>query len=197
MGKKTKRKTKRKTKTRKQSTKINTLLGVGKDGCIIESISCEEYSKKNGYVAKVLFHGKSMIPELHSTLEELDPKNERFNRYYFPNQENCIKDKNYASDIEKCSKQGLLEGEPQILFQKKLDPLLSLTRQQYRFLRDSLQILHDHNISHGDLPDNIMIHPVTKMPIIIDWEEAKVNADTIDKEIDRTAFLYHFKVAKN
>jgi thiamine kinase-like enzyme len=126
----------------------------------------------------------------------LDPNNDRFNRYYFPNQESCIKEKNYANDIEKCSKHGPLEGEPQILFQKKLDPLLSVTRQQYRFLRDSLQILHDNNISHGDLPGNVMLDPNNNMPVIIDWENAKLNADNIDKQIDTTAFLNYFKVKK-
>lgn len=63
-------------------------------------------------------------------------------------------------------------------------------------MRDSIDILHDKNISHGDLPNNVMLHPYIGMPVIIDWEEAKVNADSLDKEIDRIAFLNHFKITK-
>ena len=71
-----------------------------------------------------------------------------------------------------------------------------MTKSQYRYLRESLEILHKNNISHGDLPTNVMIDSNTNMPVIIDWEEAKMNADKIDKQIDMNAFLYNYKVEK-
>ena len=83
---------------------------------------------------------------------------------------------------------------------KKLNPINTreLNKQQYRYLRESLQILHDNNISHGDLIDNVMVD-LNNNPIIIDWENAKLNADYIDKKIDNDAFLSsgNFKVKRN
>lgn len=117
---KTKRKTNRKSRIRKQSIKINTILGMGKDGCIVESISCENFSKENGYVAKILFQDKVINRELHSILEDLDPTNQRFNRYFFPDQSNCIKNENYANDLERCSSHLPLDIVPTIIFQKKV-----------------------------------------------------------------------------
>jgi tRNA A-37 threonylcarbamoyl transferase component Bud32 len=70
-----------------------------------------------------------------------------------------------------------------------------MTKIQYRYLRDSLNLLHDNNISHGDLPGNVMLQS-NNMPVIIDWEDAKLEADIIDKQIDTTAFLNHFRVKK-
>ena len=71
-----------------------------------------------------------------------------------------------------------------------------MTKAQYRYLRDSLQILHNNNISHGDLPTNVMMNPINNMPIIIDWEEAKMDADDLDKQIDMNGFFSYYKVAK-
>jgi hypothetical protein len=34
------------------------------------------------------------------------------------------------------------------------------------------------------------------LPRIIDWEEAKIPSDTLDKKIDFDAFLYHFKAIR-
>ena len=85
-----------------------------------------------------------------------------------------------------------------IVFERKLNPFdnKKMTKAQYRYLRESLKILHANNISHGDLPDNVMIDPINNMPIIIDWEEAKTDTDTINKEIDMNAFLDNYKVSK-
>jgi len=85
-----------------------------------------------------------------------------------------------------------------IVFQKKLKSvnLKKLTKKQYRYLRKSIEILHTNNITHGDLPDNVMIDIQDEMPRIIDWENATLNADNIEKQIDFYAFFTHFKVLK-
>ena len=41
-----------------------------------------------------------------------------------------------------------------------------------------------------------MINPINHMPIIIDWENAKLEADSFSKSIDNNAFLNHFKAEK-
>ena len=82
-----------------------------------------------------------------------------------------------------------------IVFQKYLVPLnfKQMTKAQYRYLRETLAILHANNISHGDLPENVMLDPVDRMPRIIDWENAQVCCDATDKIIDYNAFLTHYK----
>jgi len=192
MGKKrTRRRNKGKSKTIKK--REPKLLGVGKDGCIMDSISCGRFSKESGYVSKFLFNNKKINIELNNKLEELDPTNERFNRYYLPDIETCIETDSYKADYNKCSESGEISSN-NMVFQKRLEPLNGMTKKQYRYLRDSLQILHKNGISHGDLPNNVMLDSLTENPVIIDWEEAKINADDLDKQIDMTAFLTHFKV---
>lgn len=71
-----------------------------------------------------------------------------------------------------------------------------MTKAQYRYLRKSLEILHKNNISHGDLPENVMIDPADHLPRIIDWENATTGCDTADKIIDYNAFLSHYKITK-
>ena len=71
-----------------------------------------------------------------------------------------------------------------------------MTKSQYRYLRESLDILLKNKISHNDLPDNVMIDPDDNMPRIIDWD----NASFIDNEsfdmMDYNAFLNHYKAVK-
>lgn len=174
-----------------------SIIGLGKDGCIIDSISCNELSPENGFVSKFLYDDKKINIELNNKLASLDPNNERYNRYYLPNTSSCIEKENYTNDFETCSKNGKISIS-NMVFQRKLEPLdeKKLTKIQYRYLRDSLNLLHDNNISHRDLPGNVMINPNNNMPVIIDWEDAKLEADIIDKKIDTTAFLNHFKVKK-
>lgn len=202
---KTKRKSKRNNKTKHLKSLITkpksipktTLLGLGKDGCIIDSISCGEFSKENGYVAKYLFNDKHINIELNSLLESIDADNTRFNRYYLPIESEFIESENYRNDFKKCSEIGKISNS-NMVFQKRLEPLdtMKLSKIQYRYLRDSLQILHKNGISHGDLPNNVMLDPISNMPIIIDWEEAKLNADELDRQIDMNAFFDQFKVKK-
>lgn len=174
-----------------------TILGTGKDGCIIDSISCEELSKNNNYVAKFLYNDKKINMKLNERLQRLDPHNERYNFYYLPDLTNCQTNENFDNDFSECSKNGKI-SRSNLVFQKKLEPIdeKKLTKDQYRYLRISLNNLHKNDISHGDLPGNIMLDPYSNMPIIIDWEEAKTNADDIDKQIDQEAFINNFKVLK-
>ena len=204
--KKTQSKKHRKVKYKK-SIKNNQfgkgVLGMGKDGCIIDSISCSELtgenelSKDNNYVAKFLYEDKEINMELNDTLKRLDPSNERFNYYIIPDNDNCTFNDDYDSDLQKCSKNGKIDMS-KLVFQKKLIPLdeKKMTREQYRYLRKSLSILHENNITHGDLPENVLLNPDNNLPVIIDWEEAKMDADSIDKQIDDNAFLDNFKVDK-
>jgi len=192
---KTRKTRKNRRKTRK--TKGGALLGQGKDGCIIDSISCGKFSKENGYVAKILYNGKQINKEVNDTLASLDPNNERYNRYFLPELESCLKNDDYNEDLLRCTQNGS-KHDMTIVFERKLNPFdnKKMTKAQYRYLRDSLKILHDNNVSHGDLPENVMVEPFTNMPIIIDWEEAKINADSMDKQIDMNAFLDNYKVSK-
>lgn len=187
-----------KNKSLKIKSRENSVLGKGKDGCIIDSISCDKFTKENGYVSKFLYNDMPINIEIHKILEEIDHNNERFNRYYLPNIDSCIERANFKDDFETCSKYGKI-AVSNMIFQKKLDHIdtSKLTKSQYRYLRRSIEILHENNISHGDLPNNVMLNPDNNMPIIIDWENAKLNPDTVDKQIDNMAFLLHFKVSSN
>jgi thiamine kinase-like enzyme len=201
MNKSSKRKNmyKRKNINKKCRTKKygGSVYGVGKDGCILDSISCGNLSKENGFVAKFLYNDKKINDELNELLKKLDPSNERYNYYYIPEEKKCSLHENFDEDYLKCSKNGKISPS-NIVFEKKLENLdeKNMTKEQYRYLRTSLEKLHENNISHGDLPGNVMLHPDINMPIIIDWENAKINADDIDKYIDRNAFLDYFKVKK-
>ena len=57
-------------------------------------------------------------------------------------------------DIKEYSRQYnfLFDTSNDVVFIKKLIPIdtTKLTRNQYRYLRKSLEILHQNNISHGD-----------------------------------------------
>jgi len=74
---------------------------------------------------------------------------------------------------------------------KKLKNPKKLTKEQYRHLQSGINLLSKYNISHGDLPDNIMLDE-NNLPIIIDFDKGKINASKKDLEIDRIAFLSHF-----
>jgi hypothetical protein len=195
------RKTRKNMKNRKTYKKNHyggTVLGLGKDGCIIDSISCGELSQDNNFVAKFLYNDKKMNTELNEALQRLDPNNERYNYYYTPDYDTCHKTEHFDEDFSICSKNGNISTS-NIVFQRKLEPIdtKKMSKKQYRYLRESLQRLHANNISHGDLPDNVMLDPNSNMPIIIDWENGKTTADELDKQMDYRAFLDNFKSSKD
>ena len=172
------------------------ILGQGKDGCIVDSINSSNYAKKNGYVAKLFGKNVRLNFPLYKALVNIDPNEERFSIYNFEdNWASYINDDTTNLDIIQC-KQIMQTEISNIAFIRYYEPLTTLTKIQYRYLRESIKILHSHNITHGDLPGNVMINPINHMPIIIDWENAKLEADSFSKSIDNNAFLNHFKAEK-
>lgn len=182
-------------KTTKNRKYGGTILGIGKDGCVIDSLSCGEFTKENGFVAKILNKYVVINIPLNNRLAEIDLENKRFNRYYFPKKD-CDTDIMNNPDVKTCLQKGMNLNVNNVVFQKLLVPIndpTTLSKKQYRHLRDSLQFLHEHDITHGDLPDNVMIDPVDELPRIIDWENASINDDKDFKEMDMRAFFTHYK----
>ena len=174
------------------------ILGIGKDGCIIDSLNCPPYSKDAGYVAKLFKEKNAVNTHLQSVLLSLDPDEKRFAQYKVPS--DCpSSSSSFANnkDVILC-KERLGSDIGTIAFMWILEPVdeKHLTKSQYRYLRESLEILHEKGITHGDLPGNVMIHPIDKMPRIIDWGNARISHsdDTLGKQMDNNAFLMHFKI---
>ena len=181
-------------KTKKHlQKKGGTIIGKGKDGFIIDTLTYDDYNKDNGYVAKIFKQGINVNKELNDKLKEIDPCENRFLQYIIPSSSFNKELLSNNEDIKEYIKQNnfLFDNTNNIVFIKKLNSIdtTKLTKQQYRYLRKSLEILHENNISHGDLPDNVMVDPETNNPIIIDWENAKLNSSTNDKAIDYNTFM--------
>jgi hypothetical protein len=166
------KKKKKMTKKNKKSKKGGTVLGSGSEGCILDSFSCGDHSIQNGYVAKIVKKDSiDNYDKIHEILIEVDPYEERFALYHVRRSSECSLPS--PSDIHECEKKlkSPLNIE-RILITKLLQPIhdnKKLTKTQYRYLRKSVEILRDINIHHGDLLDNVMLNPETKLPIIIDW----------------------------
>ena len=191
-------KKKQKHKTRKHKRIVDRtilgtgIIGTGTSGCVIDSISCGKFSRENGYVAKILNKYVTINIPLQRKLAEIDPDNKRFNRYYLCE---TVDIKNNV-DIKTCLQKGLQLNMNNVVFQRYLVPLERMTKSQYRYLRESLNILHKNKILHNDLPDNVMIDPDDNMPRIIDWDHATfVDKNSFDM-MDYNAFLHHYKVSK-
>ena len=173
------------------------ILGMGKDGCIIDSLNCPPYSKDAGYVAKLFKENHAVNAHLQALLLSLDPDEKRFAQYKVSS--DCSSSSSFADneDVILC-KERLGSDIGTIAFMWILEPVdeKHLTKSQYRYLRESLEILHSHGITHGDLPGNVMIHPIDKMPRIIDWGNACISHDddALVKQMDNNAFLMHFKI---
>ena len=164
---------------------------------MIDSISCGQLSRENGYVAKILNKNVDINIPLQNKLAEIDPTNKRFNRYY--NNTCEIEGIINNADINACLQKGLQLSEHNIVFQRYLVPLKSsqlMTKSQYRYLRESLDILYKNKILHNDLPDNVMIDPHDNMPRIIDWDNAAFSDNESFDMIDYNAFLHHYKAVK-
>jgi RIO-like serine/threonine protein kinase len=189
--------------SKKRATRLcrkgGTILGMGKDGCIIDSISCGNFSREKGYVAKIFKKGITINKAIHNKLAQIDPDNKRFNRYYFPLDNKCDQDMKTNPDIiAYFKKNDGLNDTTAVVFEKYLISFnpKTMTKPQYRYLRESLEILKANGISHGDLPDNVMLDPTDTLPIIIDWENATFSSNESDFIIDWNAFLFHYKVSK-
>ena len=195
-----KRRTMRIKRRTRHRRKGGTILGSGKDGCIIDSLSCGNFSRENGYVAKIFKKGITVNKAINNKLAQIDPDNKRFNRYFFPLDDEYDQDVKTNPDVLACfNKNGDFNNNTNmIVFEKYLIPFnpKNMTKSQYRYLRESLEILKANGISHGDLPDNVMIFPDDNLPRIIDWENAKFSVNESDFIIDWNAFLFHYKVSK-
>ena len=193
----------RKKNTRKKKVKKNKrrktikrsggeILGKGMQGCIIDSIECGNYTKENGFVAKIMKkENKSEIFEsIQIKLKDADPNEERYALYH---KQNC--DISQNKDVKKCEKLlGYEVDTNNIFFTKKLDIInpLELNKFQWRHLRDSVALLRKIGIIHGDLPGNIMLNPDTKMPVIIDWDSSLLSDSSYDEptlSMDYSAFM--------
>ena len=193
---KTEKKIKNKTKTKKSFLNLEIIyIGHGKDGIIFEIKSNSNDNDNNDNVIKILKQGILINKDLMTALHKIDPDEKRFLHYTIPDEiwkiNNILKNK-YI--IDHCKKYHFpIDSTNQIVLLKKLIPLLGLNKEQFRYLRNSMQLLHNNNISHGDLIDNVMMDPITNNPIIIDWENAKLNADPFDINIDVNTFSNNFK----
>ena len=56
-------------------------------------------------------------------------------------------------------------------------------------------MLNDNDIIHGDLVDNVMLDAKTNLPVIIDFDEARVNSDKVLKAFQLGVLGREFKVA--
>ena len=172
-----------------------TILGIGNDGCVIDSVSCKnpEMDEKN-IISKIFKKDININKELQEKLLEIDPNRERFISYQFCDNPNF---NNYA-DITECKGQIKSElNESLIAFMPLLEPLKDpkkMSKIQYRYLKKSMELLRENHISHGDLPGNVMINPIDNLPRIIDWEHANINTDKINLDIDYNAFFNEFKI---
>jgi len=194
-----KREKKRIKRVTRRCRKGGTILGSGKDGCIIDSLSCGQFSRENGYVAKIFKRGITINKAINNKLAQIDPDNKRFNRYFFPLDNECDQAMKTNLDILACFKQNdELKDTNAVVFEKYLISFNpeQMTKPQYRYLRESLEILKTNGISHGDLPDNVMLDPHDNLPRIIDWENATFSTNESDFIIDWNAFLFHYKVSK-
>ena len=162
------------------------------------------YSLNNGYIARLKLNGEIIDKDIHKTLKEIDHGIDRFSSFYFDY------DVNSPEFINQTKREELMcffdtDDFSHIVIYKRLNSvdIRQLTKIQYRYLRDSLVVLHKNKIIHGDLPDNVMIDPDDQMPRIIGWKHSKKydKCDHYDDmmtgiEIDMNAFFTHYKVGK-
>lgn len=191
---------------KKQNKKGGAIIGSGAQGCVIDSLSYDQYNKADGYVAKVFPSNIKINTAVLEKLKEIDPKEERFIQNIVPADSFERDQLDTNADIQECNNKnkGLhLDKTSNVVFMRKLTPLdtQQMTKAQYRYLLKSIEILQTNNILHDDLPGNIMLDNSPthgENPIIIDWENAKLNPDSLTKDIDMHAFLRsgNFKTIK-
>lgn len=96
-----------------------------------------------------------------------------------------------VSDFEQCiqrhedTQKNHLNAKSVLLvtYYTELRPLTSLSAQHYTFLKQSIRILHDIGVQHGDVHfGNIMYNAQSNTPILIDWGSAEFTASDIDEK---------------
>jgi hypothetical protein len=129
--------------------------------------------------------------EIYRKLRDADPEQSRFL---------TTEVINVADNLE-CLEKYFGEVQPLATIFNNMDELndpLTLSRQSYRYLRTSIDILADIGIVHGDLPGNVMLNPLTKLPIIIDFDNSYISSknDINLQSFDRRAFLNNFNTKR-
>lgn len=145
-------------------------------------------------VGKYYRKGKPLSASINATLRKLDPEGKHFAFYVFTSTKR-VADAPTTQQIQRA-----LKGEvgPRMTLSPHYNKLRSptaLTRQQYRHLAKSLRLLNDNDIIHGDLVDNVMLDAKTNLPVIIDFDEARVNSDKVLKAFQLGVLGREFKVA--
>lgn len=203
LTKRSEKEKKRKTIKRKQNQKIGgKVLDSGTEGCILDSVICDNSSYKNGkYVAKIFKTGlKNDYHLLQEILFRNDPNEERYAIYHEINGNECTAPE---SDLQQCEAILLSKlDRSKFFFTKKLSKIKDirkLTKFQYRYLRDSVENLNKIGIIHGDLLDNVMLNE-NMIPVIIDWGHGSrlMTSDDTDmiRNFDSTTFLFHYAASK-
>jgi hypothetical protein len=168
-----------------------TVLKVSRDGIIVRFVKPIE---KDFHIAKVHTSAGKIKTKLHRKLRDIDPQGERY-AMYKNKFTRGIFSKAGMTNLRKLLKPGqTIQKIVQLSPIYKLLQPKKMTRKQYRFLRRSVEMLKENSISHGDLPDNVMQHPSTGMPVIIDFDEGNFPADAKISQMDSAAFMTHFKI---
>jgi len=148
--------------------KGGAILGIGREGCVVDSIRCTSPTLADPVAVKVFFTANEPSNvEISKKLAETDPDELRFTRYHSVS---CL-DAESNPDVLECGKG---KSPTHMVGMRRLLPLDTrmLTREQYRYLRASLDHLQKLGIVHGDLPGNVMVDPRDGMPRLIDWGSA-------------------------
>ena len=149
-------------------------------------------AKKNRSIAKIYFGKGKVRRDIYSKLHSIDVNGIYFQKVRY-RLLRSLYDNSQIRELRKHSQKDFRKTSMISLVYAKLNPK-GLTRKQYRHLRKGIELLGKHNILHGDLPDNVMLNKNTGMPIIIDFDEARL--DSKNTSMDYNAFLSHYKVSK-
>lgn len=177
-------KTGRKTK-RKSSTPCPTKMNdKGNNGCIVFCNSCGDFTQGK-YATKIIYgRAEPINPILHHKLRELNELHGfRFNIYEGINDQSCRRTTFNNPDVIEClTKHHTAENDTQFVFQKLLKSFGlpgRYTVAQDKYLKESIRILNANGIRHGDLHAFNVMQDENKNPIIIDWDNAEYEPNTI------------------
>lgn len=156
----------------------------GKDGCVVVV--------NDDQALKRFFRGVKSHERMQQELKRIDPEELRFVRHHRIGK----KDRTEWLSAPVWSTCGARPLSSRVVRMRRLGPLApkELTRHQYRYLRESLRLLHKSGWVHLDLPGNVMMG-TDNLPRIIDWETAQP-VDDVGRQVDNHAFLNEFGVSK-
>lgn len=173
-------------------------LGEGNQGCVIfPAIPCRLHHDERNLVSKLFFVSDreevhELNPYLLKKLRMIDPYQERFIYSVFDDCDRIpLQDLSEETirDIKRCYnvKDDFIMSKTtkDIVFsnQKYVNPLGDhFTKNDFNFLRESLMILHEYGISHGDLHTNNVMRGEHGQPVIIDFGLSKILHNYSDAE---------------